>query len=60
MKSELLAKSPLLALPLVALFLFIAVFGAIFILTLRKRSSAYDPIARLPMADDDAEKGAHR
>jgi hypothetical protein len=52
-KSELLAKSPMLALPLVALFLFMAVFAVMFVMTMKKRAPAYDPIARLPLDDDD-------
>lgn len=35
MKAELLAKSPMLLLPLVALFFFLAVFVGIFVLTMR-------------------------
>jgi|CXWL01.1.fsa_nt_gi hypothetical protein len=53
MKAELLAKSPLLALPLFALFLFMATFAAIVVLTMQKRGPAYDPLARLPLDDDD-------
>ena len=65
MKSELLARSPLLLLPLVALFLFIVVFTAMFITTMRKRAPAYDPLARMPLEDDDdatraSKKGAGR
>lgn len=57
MKSELLAKSPLLVLPLVALFLFLAVFIAMFIVTMKKRAPAYDPLARMPLEDDQDEAG---
>lgn len=56
MKSELLAllsKSPLLALPLVALFLFITVFVAMFIVTMKKGAPLYEPLARLPLEDED-------
>jgi hypothetical protein len=53
MKADLLATSPLLALPLVALFLFLAIFLGILILTMRKKARAYDPIARLPLNDGD-------
>jgi len=49
MKAELLATSPLLALPLVALFLFLGIFIGIFLLTMRKKAKSYDPIARLPL-----------
>ena len=57
MKSELLAKSPLLVLPLVALVLFLAVFIAMFIVTMKKRAPAYDPLARMPLEDDQDEAG---
>ena len=61
MKSELLATSPMLILPLVALFLFIIVFTGMFITTMKKRAAAYDPLARMPLEDDvDAQKGASR
>lgn len=53
MKSELLAKSPMLALPLMALVLFILVFVMIFIATMKKRAPAYDPLARMPLDDND-------
>ena len=59
MKAELLARSPMLILPIVALFLFIVVFAAMFIVTMRKRALAYDPLAHMPLDDDegDAPKG---
>ena len=70
MKSELLATlatSPMLILPLVALFLFIVVFIGMFITTMKRRATAYDPLARMPLEDDrddpaqlTAEKGAGR
>jgi cbb3-type cytochrome oxidase subunit 3 len=52
-KSDLLARSPLLVLPLVALFLFIVVFVAMVIVTMRKRARNYEPLARLPLEDED-------
>ena len=60
MKSELLAKSPMLALPLIALFLFIAVFVAVFVVTMKKRAPAYDALARMPLDDghDDRPRAA--
>lgn len=57
MKSDLLAKSPLLALPLVAFVLFLAVFAFIFVATMRKRAQAYEPVSRMPLADDHASEG---
>jgi cbb3-type cytochrome oxidase subunit 3 len=52
-KSELLAKSPMLALPLIALFLFMVVFAVIFVVTMKKRAPAYDPLARMPLDEDE-------
>lgn len=69
MKSELLAKSPILVLPIFALVLFIVVFVTLFIVTMRKRAPAYAPLERLPLDDDGSEvdirtrtttKGAHQ
>lgn len=61
MKSELLARSPMLVLPIVALFLFIVVFAAVLVLTMKKRATAYDPLARMPLEDDgDAAKGTDK
>jgi hypothetical protein len=57
MKTELLAKSPMLALPLAALFLFLAIFLAVLVVTMRRRGPAYEAVARLPLDDDPATKG---
>jgi hypothetical protein len=59
-KSELLARSPMLVLPLVALVLFILVFVAMFVATMKKRAPAYDPLARLPLEDGDGEPAAQK
>lgn len=53
MKSELLAKSPLLMLPLGALFFFLFVFLAVVVVTLRRRT--YEDVAQLPLENDDGE-----
>jgi hypothetical protein len=53
MKSDLLAKSPLLALPLLALVLFLVVFGTVLIMTMRRKASAYDRVARLPLSEGE-------
>ncbi len=52
MKSELLAKSPLLGLPLLALFLFLAVFFGALLVTMKRGSAAYAPLERLPLDDE--------
>lgn len=57
MKSELLATSPMLALPLIALFLFIVVFTGMLITTMKKRAAAYDPLARMPLEDEGDDPG---
>ncbi len=51
MQRELFSHSPLLLLPIVAMFVFLAVFIAVLIRTMSKRASAYDPIAALPLSD---------
>ena len=53
MKSELLARSPMLALPLFAFFLFLVVFLTVFVVTMRRKALAYEPIARLPMDEGE-------
>jgi len=52
----------MLILPIVALFLFIFVFAAVFVLTMKKRAAAYDPLARMPLDDEGegTDKGATR
>jgi len=53
MKSDLLATSPLLALPLFAFILFLAVFMTVVITTYARKAKSYEPIERLPMDDGD-------
>jgi hypothetical protein len=48
----LLAKSPLLLLPLGALFVFLAIFAAVLFVTMRRRAGTYDAVAELPLAED--------
>lgn len=52
MKSEFLARSPLLMLPLVALFFFLVVYLAVVVLTMSRKAKAFDPVASLPLDDD--------
>jgi cbb3-type cytochrome oxidase subunit 3 len=49
-----IAQSPLLALPLLALFLFLVVFTAWIIRIYAKRSEAYSEVASLPLFDDES------
>ena len=53
MKSELLERSPLLILPIMALFLFLAVFLAMLFVTMRRRAGSYDPVSRLPLDEEE-------
>lgn len=53
MKSELLERSPLLALPLIAFFLFLVVFVTVCVVTMSRKARSYEPIARLPLGDGD-------
>jgi hypothetical protein len=50
---ELLAQSPLLALPIAALLIFVAVFAVVCVRTMRKKALAYAPIANLPLAPEE-------
>jgi len=53
-KSDFLARSPLLALPLIAFFLFLIVFVTVVIITMSKKARAYEPVERLPFEDDQS------
>jgi hypothetical protein len=56
MYAELFHRSPLLALPLVALVLFLAVFAALLMRVLARRPQEFDPMAALPLSDGDATR----
>jgi hypothetical protein len=53
---DLLAHSPLLVLPLMALVLFVAVFFVVCVRTMAKRAPAYARVASLPL---DEQEGIH-
>ena len=55
MHKDLLAQSPLLALPLAALLIFLGVFLVICIRTMVKRAPDYAPAASLPLDEDRHE-----
>lgn len=56
MYREFFAHSPLLALPLVALVIFLAVFTAVLLSVLLKRAAQFDGMAALPLAaKEDAD-----
>lgn len=52
MYQEFFVKSPLLALPVAALVIFVLVFAGIVVSTLRRRSEPFDSLSRLPMDDE--------
>ena len=55
MYKDLLARTPLLALPLFAMFVFMAVFVAVTLVTLTRRKRAYDAVAHLALEDSSHE-----
>lgn len=56
MKSELLMRSPLLALPLFAFVLFLAVFLTVLFVTMSRKARAYEPVSRLPLDDETGDR----
>ena len=59
MHRELLAQSPLLILPIAAMFVFLAVFIAVLVRTMSKRASYYDETAALPLSEALSEETPH-
>ena len=57
MYREFFAKSPLLALPVASLVIFLAVFAAVLLAVLRRRASHFDAIARMPLEDGEVRRG---
>lgn len=55
MKAELLARSPLLILPLGALFFFLFVF--VYAVYQAMRTTGHDSLGALPLRDDNDEEG---
>jgi len=49
---EFFATSPFLTYPVLALVVFLIVFGAIFVRALRQKPEELDALARIPLADD--------
>ena len=58
MYKDLLAHSPLLVLPLVALVLFVAVYVAILVRTMAKRPPELARVAALPLAAEEPHERA--
>jgi hypothetical protein len=56
MYKDLLVQSPLLALPLVAMFLFLAVWIAASIRAMTRSRGEIDVLARLPLVEDEHER----
>jgi len=55
MHAQLLSHTPLLALPIIAMFLFLAIFVGATARTLSRRAHAYSEVARLPVEENDHE-----
>ena len=51
MYREFFAQSPVLALPILSLLIFIAVFAGIVLRTLRRRPATFAGVAALPLED---------
>ncbi len=51
MYREFFSQSPVLALPILSLMIFIAVFAGIVVRTMRRRPSTFEGIAALPLED---------
>ena len=58
MLRELVTRSPILTLPLTALFLFLTVFVGNLVRTYGRRASFYEEVARLPI-DNHGEEDRH-
>jgi hypothetical protein len=56
MYKDLLVQSPLLALPLMAMFLFLAAWIATSIRALTRSRREIDVLARLPLVEDEHER----
>jgi len=54
MHQDLLAHTPLLALPIAAMLLFLAVFLGVVVHTLLRGKRAYDGVSRIPVEEGDA------
>jgi hypothetical protein len=52
--AQMFRESPLLIMPLVALLLFFAMFVGVVVLFMTKSKNALDPIASLPLNDDES------
>jgi len=54
MHKDLLAHTPLLAMPIAAMLIFLAVFLAVVLHTIVQGRRAYDDVARIPVDEGDA------
>lgn len=50
---QLLAQSPLLAFPLLGLLIFVGVFAVVVARVFRHKADEFDPMAQIPLRDDD-------
>jgi len=52
-------QSPVLALPMISMAIFMLTFAAVVIRTFRKKAGGFDPLASLPLDEDTAHDVAH-
>lgn len=53
---QLLAQSPLLALPILGLLIFVGVFSLVVVRVLRRDGEEVDAMSRLPLEEDDGAR----
>ena len=56
MHKDLLIHSPVLGLPLGALFLFLAVFLVVVVRTMRRTAATYSDVEQLPLTKDEGRR----
>jgi len=57
MYREFFAQHPMLALPVMSLVLFVAVFAMIVVRTMRHRPAQFDALAALPLDTEEVTRG---
>ena len=57
MYREFFAQHPMLALPVMSLVIFVAVFAMIVVRTMRRRPAQFDALAALPLDTEEVTRG---
>ena len=56
MLRDLVTRSPILTIPMSALFLFLTVFVGNLVRTYARRAASYDDVARLPLDEESSDE----